>query len=103
MIKNKRSKLEVFETTDALNKAAAEFIISLAGKAVTENGRFVLALSGGQTPRNLFMLLGQSSFSDRMPWKKTFIFWGDERCVPLDDERNNAYQAMVTLLEKVDI
>ena len=38
-----------------------------------------------------------------MPWKNTFVFWGDERCVPLTDERNNAYHAKILLLDKSDI
>lgn len=102
-MKEQKYKLDVFKTTDALNRAAAEFIIAAANKAVDANGRFIIALSGGKTPGNLYALLAQPFYSDRMPWKNTFVFWGDERCVPLNDERNNAYQATVSLLGKVDI
>lgn len=103
MMNNQKYKLEVFETTGALNQAAAAFIIEAANKAVDANGRFIIALSGGKTPGNLYTLLAQPSFSNRMPWKNTFIFWGDERCVPLDDDRNNAYQARISLLDKISI
>ncbi|MEO7264420.1 MAG: 6-phosphogluconolactonase [Ferruginibacter sp.] len=96
-------KLEIFITADAFNKAAAEFIIDEAHKAIAVKGRFTLSLSGGQTPENLYRLLAEPAFSKRMPWKNSFIFWGDERCVPLDDDRNNAHQAKILLLDKIDI
>jgi 6-phosphogluconolactonase len=31
------------------------------------------------------------------------VFWGDERAVPFEDERNNARMAFDTLLNKVDV
>jgi 6-phosphogluconolactonase len=103
MIKDQKYRLEIFKSTDALNIAAVEFIIKTANKAVAEKGRFIISLSGGETPKKIFTLLAQPFFSERMPWKQTFIFWGDERCVPLDDERNNAHQATLALLDKIDI
>ncbi len=96
-------KLEVFKTADAFNKAAAEFIIDKAHKAIAAKGRFTLSLSGGRTPANVYQLLAEPAYSDRMPWKNTFIFWGDERCVPLADDRNNAQQAKILLLDKIKI
>ena len=69
-------KLEVFETADTFNKAAAEFIIDKAHKSIAAKGSFTLSLSGGQTPVNLYQLLAEPGYNDRMPWKNTFIFWG---------------------------
>ena len=95
--------LEVFEDAEAFNNAAAEFIISAAEKSVAEKGRFTLTLSGGNTPESLYQLLAQPDYIKRMPWNDTFVFWGDERCVPLNDERNNAFHAKKLLLDKTDI
>lgn len=95
--------LTIFETTDALNKAAVEFIIAIAKEAIDKRGRFVIALSGGQTPLNLYSLLATPAISEQINWKQTFIFWGDERCVPLNDKRNNAYMAKDVLLNKIAI
>jgi len=103
MITHSNYKLDVFQTTDTLYEAAAHFIVDRANKAIAERGRFVISLSGGQTPKKLYALLAKPHFSTKMPWKKTFVFWGDERCVPLDGERNNAHQAKKILLDKVDI
>ncbi len=103
MITGSTYTLKVFETADAFNKAAAEFIITIAEKSIAARGRFTISLSGGQTPGNLYRLLAEPEYCKRMPWKNTFIFWGDERCVPLDDERNNARQAKILLLDKIEI
>lgn len=103
MTDHSKYNVEIFQTTEALNRAAAEFIISKASQAIAARGRFVISLSGGQTPQNLYSLLAEPFFCEQVHWKKTFIFWGDERCVPLDDERNNAFQARSILLDNVDI
>jgi 6-phosphogluconolactonase len=95
--------LEVFQTEDSLAIAAAQLIISVATASIRARGRFVISLSGGETPKKLYDLLSQPPFCEQIQWDKTFIFWGDERCVPLNDERNNAYQARLILLDKVAI
>src|SRR3954469_1870991 len=35
-------------------------------------------------------------------WSRASVWWGDERCVPPDDERSNFGLAKRTLLEKLD-
>ena len=98
-----KNKIEVFETPDALSVATAEFIIKLADEAIAAVGRFSIALSGGSTPENLFSLLASGAYKDRMPWANIFVFWGDERYVPLNDPRNNAHMAKALLLDHVII
>lgn len=97
------SNIEVFETEEALNKGMAELIIAKAAKAIALRNRFVLCLSGGNTPQKLYKLLATELYRTQIDWQKTFVFWGDERCVPATDSRNNAYMAKTTLLNKVDI
>lgn len=96
-------KLEVFQTEYAFKIAAAELVIAIAEKSIAARGRFTLSLSGGQTPGNLFKLLAEPKFRERMPWKNTFIFWGDERFVPSDDKQNNANMARALLLDHIEI
>jgi 6-phosphogluconolactonase len=93
--------LKIFKTTEALHVEAAEFIIRSAKKAVAEQGKFSVVLSGGNTPKKLYELLAEKQYSEQMPWKETFVFWGDERCVGLEDAENNAYQAKIILLNHV--
>ncbi len=95
--------LSIFETPDALQEAAVEYIILKASESIATKGRFVIALSGGQTPKEIYSLLATPPFRKQMDWDRTFIFWGDERCVPLHDLRNNAHQAFSMLLDKVPV
>ncbi len=103
MTKPQEHNIEVFQSIAALNKAAAEYIIAVSNEAIVERGKFTIALSGGDTPQRLYALLSEMPYSEQIHWNRTFIFWGDERCVPLNDKRNNAYQAKSILLAKTDI
>ena len=94
---------EVFKDADHLCKGLAEWITSLIEETLSREDRFGLVLSGGNTPKKLNSLLASSPYRERIDWKKIHVFWGDERAVPFDDERNNARMAFDTLLNKVDI
>jgi 6-phosphogluconolactonase len=48
-------------------------------------------------------LLARSPYRELVPWDKTHVFWGDERCVPKDDPKNNAAAAFDALLDHVPI
>lgn len=103
MTTHQKYNIEVFQSVDALNSAAAEYIIAVSKKSIADRGRFTIALSGGDTPQKLYALLSQPSYCGQIEWKNTFVFWGDERWVPLDDRRNNAHKAKSILLDKVTI
>lgn len=94
---------EVFKNADQLSHALAEWIAGLIEETLSRQDMFSLVLSGGSTPKKLNLLLASSPFKERIDWKKIHVFWGDERAVPSDDERNNARMAFDTLLNKVDI
>jgi 6-phosphogluconolactonase len=94
---------EVFKDLNQLSKALAEWITSLIEETLTRKERFSFVLSGGNTPKKLNSLLASSPYRERINWKKIHVFWGDERAVPFEDERNNARMAFDTLLNKVDI
>lgn len=95
--------MSIFPTAAALAKAAADLMIKISKQAIESRGRFVVSLSGGTTPENLFALLAKPPYREQILWNKTFIFWGDERFVPSDDKRNNANRATALLLDHIDI
>ncbi len=96
--------MEVYKDTDHLARELAEWITSLIEETLRhERISFRLVLSGGNTPKKLHHLLASSPYKERIDWKKIHVFWGDERAVPFEDERNNARMAFDTLLDKVDI
>lgn len=95
--------VQVFADPAELADAAAQAIVDAAQAAVADHGRFTWALSGGDTPRETYHRLAQPPLVGRMPWRHTWIFFGDERCVPPDHPSSNYRMAHETLLAKVPI
>jgi 6-phosphogluconolactonase len=74
-----------------------------AKRNVKDRGRFLVALSGGGTPRPLFRKLKDEPFRSTIPWSKTHILWVDERCVPSTDEASNYGAALKDFIGAVPI
>jgi 6-phosphogluconolactonase len=91
----------VFPDQAGFIDGAADFIVDLAAQAIAERGRFVIALSGGSTPRPIYARLSNADYRDRIEWSKVQIFFSDERCVPPDDSRSNYRMAREALLDHV--
>ena len=85
---------------EALSAQAAAAAVDIINAAVATRGRCSLALSGGDTPRGLYRLLG-SQHRDRVPWGRVDVFWGDDRYVPGDHPESNYCLARETLLDHV--
>ena len=96
-------KITRTDTPAALAQQAAEWITDYAESVLQQRDRFTIALSGGSTPKALHQLLARPPLRDRIDWSRVHIFWGDERFVPLTDERNNARMAYDTLLSHVPV
>ena len=95
--------IEVYPDLESLSRAAAALLVKQANLAVAARGRFSVALSGGATPRRTYELLAAPPWVDQAPWDRVHVFWGDERCVPLDDPRSNARLAKEAWLDHVPI
>ncbi len=102
-MKQSKQRIEVFPDRETLGRKGAEFFVSCATAAIRNKGRFSTALSGGSTPRQLYHLLATPEFSERLPWEKIDLFWGDERCVPPEHRESNYCMAQETLLSKIPI
>lgn len=61
---------------------------------------FCLALSGGPTAQRCYERLACES-TQAMDWLSVNVYWGDERCVPPDDEASNQLLVRRALLERV--
>lgn len=105
---------------------AGAFVMAGAYDAVAHHSWFALVLSGGNSPRPLHAVLA-SGIDERefarcglavpknaerspaapstivMPWNKTWLFQGDERCVPPAHPDSNYSMAFETLISHVDI
>lgn len=88
---------------DDLSFQFARWLVSYIKERLATQSRFTLVLSGGSTPKKLYQLLASKDFNDQIDWEKIHFFWGDERFVPFEDERNNAGMAYKTLLDQVPV
>jgi 6-phosphogluconolactonase len=100
---NRVPQKTVWKDHEALSRAAAYMFIEACYQAVARKGRFVVALSGGSTPKRMFELLASAEFSKNIPWKKVFLFWSDERFVVQHAPESNYNMARKALLDKIDI
>ncbi len=82
---------------------AAAFIASVSERAILANGRFIMALSGGSTPKTLYQTLASSEWKTRFDWKKIHFLFGDERCVPPDHQDSNFNMAQASLFHPLAV
>ncbi len=93
------TRVQVLASAQELARAASWYIQHRLLEAARSRGRVLLALSGGSTPLPVYERLAKLA----LPWDRLHLFWGDERCVPPDDERSNFGNAHRTLLSHVPI
>ncbi|WP_455368920.1 6-phosphogluconolactonase [[Eubacterium] cellulosolvens] len=101
MIENWDNKF-VFPNLITASRVLAEEIVDLINLVISKKGRFMLALSGGNTPRTLYGLFA-SEFSNRIPWEQVHLFWGDERYVPKNHTHSNFAMAYDSFISRVNI
>ena len=93
----------IWKDLEAISVAAAHFFVTECNRCIQENGKFVVALSGGNTPKKLYELLASPEFTRNIPWRRVFLFWSDERFVPHTDAESNYRMVKESLLEGIDI
>jgi 6-phosphogluconolactonase len=93
----------IWKNYEALSQAAAHFFIAACYEAIARHGKFVVALSGGNTPKRLYEILATPAFSKNVPWKKVYFFWSDERFVIHTSPDSNYNLARKALLDHIDI
>jgi 6-phosphogluconolactonase len=64
------------------------------------NDGFSVALSGGETARRCYERLADDA-GNQLDWWAVDVYWGDERCVPLDSDDSNYRLGRESLLERV--
>jgi 6-phosphogluconolactonase len=92
-------KWHICQDADAAAQGSAACIARLAKEAVAERGRFLLALSGGETPTRMFMRLSQQE----VPWSDTYMFQVDERVAPAGDADRNLTALQADLLTHIPL
>jgi 6-phosphogluconolactonase len=98
-----REVIRMYPDYETLSRAAAELFIQEAQEAVGEKGGFTVALSGGNTPRRTYEILGDDDHQKRVDWRYVHIFWGDERCLPPNHPETNEHMARQCLIDHVPV
>lgn len=91
--------IQRFKETVDLAQAATTAILTAAEQAIANHGAFKIVLAGGNTPALIYQQLSQA----QAQWDKWWVFWGDERCLPVDDAERNSLMATQAWLSKVAI
>jgi 6-phosphogluconolactonase len=93
----------IFTDSDDLAAHAADRITQATKKAIRARGRAMLALAGGSTPEKTYSVLAQPGRRSRIDWAHTYLFFGDERFVRLDDPSSNFAMVQRSLLAPVSV
>lgn len=96
-------ELRIWESGEELAREAADFVVWTGEQAVKGGGTFRLALAGGTTPKAMYALLAGSPLAKRLDWRRTAVFFGDERCVPPEHADSNFRMASETLLTPLNV
>lgn len=94
--------IHIFKDVEELSRAAADIFVQQSADSIAERSRFLVALNGGSTPNRLFQLLA-TEYREKVDWSKVHVFWGDERCVSVDDPGSSYRQARDLLLSHVPL
>jgi 6-phosphogluconolactonase len=92
-------KIDILADAGAVARKAAEIIAAEARAAVTERGRFVMAVSGGHTPWQMLRRLA----NETVPWESVHVVQVDERVAPSGDPDRNLTHLRESLLEHAPI
>jgi 6-phosphogluconolactonase len=82
----------------ALATAAAQ---RLMARITANNDRIAICLTGGSSPKQLYLLLASDACAKRIPWDRVHWFIGDERFVPASDPLNNMAMARKIFLDRL--
>lgn len=66
-------------------EACGQYMTATLLAALTEQPEATLAISGGSSPKPLFVYLSHAP----IPWDRVHLFWVDERAVPPTDPQSN--------------
>lgn len=94
------TEVKIYSNQKLVVKALAKEIYKLTKSSVQE--RFNILLSGGNTPTALFKRIAKK-YAETIEWERIHLWWGDERCVPAENENSNYKQAFDFMISQVSI
>ena len=95
--------IKIFESLFRMSRAAADWIAHSVEVALDFRGQYLIALSGGSTPMELYQLFTEEPYLSDIDWTRMVFFWSDERCVSSESPDSNYHQAMMTFIEQLPV
>jgi len=83
--KQKPLRIKYFDNDQDLVLDLTKKILRKLNTGLQRKGRASLVVSGGSTPKNLFIHLSQQEF----PWEKVNVILADDRCVNVHSDKSN--------------
>jgi 6-phosphogluconolactonase len=91
--------IKILDDVDSVAREAARIIAAEARTAVAARGRFIVAFSGGSSPKLMLRALA----GEDVPWESVHVVQVDERVVPAGDRDRNLIQLRESLLEHTSL
>ena len=91
------ARTEVLADGAAVAGRTVERVLGAAREAIAERGVFHLVLAGGTTPKLAYGLLAEAD----QDWRRWQVWYGDERCLPVDDAERNSRMVGEAWLDRV--
>lgn len=83
-------------------ESLAEYVARISEDSIKHRGSFTIVLSGGSLVKALSRLV-EEPYSTKLDWAKWYVFWADERMVPISHADSNYNHAKNEFLSKVPI
>jgi 6-phosphogluconolactonase len=99
MVARQSVRWHIYPDLAGLVGTAATAILRIAEQAIAERGEFHIALAGGTTPSAIYQRLASAGAE----WPRWAIYFGDERCLPVDHPERNSVMAASLWLDRVAI
>ena len=95
--------IHIEKMPEAAAKFTAERVVQILSGTLEKHESASLVLSGGETPRRVYQLLGSDSFRRLVAWDRVQFFFGDERMVSPDHPDSNYGMARRELFDHLSI
>jgi len=82
---------------EALVHAVVQRVLERARAAIADHAEFRIVLAGGSTPQAVYRALANVTTD----WSRWQVYFGDERCLPIDDPERNSVMATKSWLGQV--
>ena len=98
-----KAAVRVYESLFRMSKVAADWITHSVECTLDARGQYLIALSGGSTPLELYQLFSEEPYTSDIDWTRIIFFWSDERCVSSESPDSNYHQAMMAFIEQLPV